>query len=101
MTFGEILREKRLAADISQHDLALMVGTSRVMIANYEFGHNEPGLNIAIKLSKALGFSIDDLDCGLPSRKTVQEQNRKHKLYLLKKEAERLNERIGKLEDGK
>ena len=46
---------------LSQTDLSIIIGVSRTQISFYESGINAPGLDVAIRLSKLLGFSLDGI----------------------------------------
>lgn len=45
----------------SQEDLARAVGVSRVSIGGYESGHQVPSLDVALAISRELGFSLDKI----------------------------------------
>lgn len=55
------IKTLRLAAGMSQADLAQSSAVSRISIARYESGRREPTLAIAVKLADALGCTIDEL----------------------------------------
>lgn len=55
------IKPLRIAAGISQDELARKSLVSRVSIARYESGKREPKLSIAVKLADALGCSVDEL----------------------------------------
>jgi len=55
------VRELRTAADLRQEDLADRVGVSRQTIISIESGRYNPSLELAWRLSKALGVTIEDL----------------------------------------
>lgn len=55
------IKPLRMAAGISQDELARKSLVSRVSIARYESGKREPKLSIAVKLADALGCSVDEL----------------------------------------
>lgn len=55
-TFAEILKQARLAADISQQELANRTGLARVYIAQLEIGtKSKPSLDVVEAIGKALG----------------------------------------------
>jgi putative transcriptional regulator len=55
------VRELRTAAGLRQEDLAERVAVSRQTIISIEGGRYNPSLELAWRLSKALGMSIEDL----------------------------------------
>jgi len=55
------IRELRATAGLRQEDLARVVGVSRQTIISVENGRYNPSLELAWKLSRALGTSIEDL----------------------------------------
>ena len=55
---GRKLKDLRLARDLSQVDLALMVGTDRGQISRIEAGEINAGIDSYIKLAAALGVDL-------------------------------------------
>ena len=55
------LRELRLDSEKTQAELALFLGTSRQVYANYENGINEPSLDTLARLADFFECSIDYL----------------------------------------
>lgn len=55
------IKDKRIAAKMSQEELAQASGVSRVAIARYETGERVPNIKIAARIANALGCKIDDL----------------------------------------
>lgn len=55
------LRLARLAAGISQDQLAERVGVSRQAIAAMERGRHDPSLTVALRLAAALGSTVEEL----------------------------------------
>jgi putative transcriptional regulator len=55
------VRELRTAAGMRQEDLADHVGVSRQTIISVEMGRYNPSLELAWRLSKALGITIEEL----------------------------------------
>lgn len=55
------LRMKRLEKELTQSQLAEMVGVTRQTIAFIEKGEFSPSIVLALKLADALGMSITDL----------------------------------------
>ena len=62
MTFGEALFNARIERGISQQAAGELIGVNNVTICQYENEKYSPSLENALKLSKALGFSLDGLE---------------------------------------
>lgn len=58
---GEKLRAARLAAGLSQAQLAEAVGCRQKDISRWESGLHEPGAGTLKKMAQALGCSMDEL----------------------------------------
>lgn len=56
---GERIRELRLAAKLSQEQLAELASLNRVTIAKYEAGRVEPGAQALSRIADALDVSVD------------------------------------------
>lgn len=61
MALGENIRERRLEKNMSQEDLAGIVGVTRMAICNYEEGKRIPALYDALRIAKALGTTVEKL----------------------------------------
>jgi transcriptional regulator with XRE-family HTH domain len=55
---GEIIREARLRAGLSQQDLADRLGTSQSVIARWEKGHRSPTVETMLRAVRACGFDV-------------------------------------------
>lgn len=55
------LKSARAGKDLSQEDLAKMVGVTRQTIGMIEAGKYNPTLNLCIAICKALGKTLDEL----------------------------------------
>lgn len=55
------LRELRELKDLTQEDIAEMVGVSRQTIISLEKGKYNPSIFLAYKLSRIFGLSIEDV----------------------------------------
>ena len=55
------IKELRTAARLRQEDLADRLGVSRQTVISIEGGRYNPSLELAWRLSKALGVTIEDL----------------------------------------
>ena len=55
------VRELRTAGGLRQEDLARLVAVSRQTIISIETGRYNPSLELAWRLSRALGVHIEDL----------------------------------------
>ena len=58
---GERIRQLRMAAGLSQEQLAELSSLNRVTIAKYESGRVEPGAQALSRIADALGVSADAL----------------------------------------
>ena len=54
ITFGAVLRKKRLGKKLTQEALSIESGISRAYISELEMGHKDPSLYTIFKLSSAL-----------------------------------------------
>ena len=55
------VKELRTAAGLRQEDLADRLGVSRQTVISIETGRYNPSLELAWRLSRALGVTIEDL----------------------------------------
>ena len=55
------IKAARAAKDLSQEDLAELVGVTRQTIGMIEAGKYNPSLNLCIAICKALGKTLDEL----------------------------------------
>jgi transcriptional regulator with XRE-family HTH domain len=58
---GENLKRLRIKKDISQIELARILGVDRSFVSNIENGKNNPTLSTITSLAKALGVSTNEL----------------------------------------
>lgn len=63
MTFGEILKEKRLQRGLSLGQLAKKVGITTMTLSSYERNKISPSIYMVWDLADFFGCSIDEL-CG-------------------------------------
>lgn len=59
--FGEVVRQARLDAGISQEALAYMANVERSYFGRVERGQSQPTLYVILKVSSALGFDAGTL----------------------------------------
>jgi transcriptional regulator with XRE-family HTH domain len=59
--FGAAVRTARVAAEISQEELAHKAGVERSHMGKIERGEHMPTLALALKIAKALGVTASDL----------------------------------------
>ena len=59
--FGRTLREIRTRKALSQEQLAELTGLSANFVGEMERGLKAPGLAVIVRLSRALGVSVDEL----------------------------------------
>lgn len=58
---SENLRKSRLEKELSQQEVADLVGVTQVMIHRYENGTKTPTIPVFVELSRVLGKSMDEL----------------------------------------
>lgn len=59
--FGKNLKRERIAAGMSQKELAAKVGTTQQLLSRWELGEVEPTLGNIIALLKVLNVTFEDL----------------------------------------
>lgn len=59
--FGERLRQLRKERDLTQDDLAALIGVTRGAIGHFETGTRGISVADAAKLAKALGVTLEEL----------------------------------------
>ena len=59
LNIGSKIIELRKAQKWSQEDLAKKVGSSRVMIGNYERNSNTPSIEVLLKMAKSFDVTVD------------------------------------------
>jgi transcriptional regulator with XRE-family HTH domain len=57
LSFSDLLHSTRLAEEVTQVELAEMVGTSKSKICDFEKGRRAPSLEMAAEIANALGAS--------------------------------------------
>lgn len=55
---GELIREARLRASLSQQDLADRLGTSQSVIVRWEKGHRSPTVETMLRAVRACGLDV-------------------------------------------
>ena len=70
--FGEILRELRQAADVSQENLAFECELDRTYISLLERGRRQPSLKTLFALAEALQIDPEDLIYQVRKRASVE-----------------------------
>lgn len=68
--FGNNLKEVRKFLGVTQVDLANKSGLLPCAISHFEGGRREPNLRNLIKLSKALGVTVDRLLFGVKQKES-------------------------------
>ena len=61
MTVGEIIKQKRKKAKLTQEALAKKIGCATITIRQYESGKRSPSLRILATISDALDVDVFDL----------------------------------------
>lgn len=59
--FGKRLKALRIERDMSQEEMAKLLGTTKQVISNYETGKRSPKVSVAIAYAKILGVGIEEL----------------------------------------
>ena len=59
--FCRNMRARRRELDMSQSELATFCGLTKTNISNYERGYNQPSIEVAMTIAKALKCSVDEL----------------------------------------
>ncbi|MDX6198269.1 MAG: hypothetical protein QOJ79_1420 [Actinomycetota bacterium] len=59
MLGGDLVREARRRADLTQRELAERAGTTQSAIARLESGRTNPSFDLVLRLIKAAGFRLD------------------------------------------
>lgn len=57
------IKEIRIEKELTQMELAELVGTSKNTIGNIERGKYTPRIDLAIKICNALGTSVENVFC--------------------------------------
>jgi transcriptional regulator with XRE-family HTH domain len=89
---GQIVREARRRADLTQRELAVRVGTTQSAIARLERGATEPSYDRVRRLAEACGFElvpriapVDDSNWSVASSnlgRTPEERVRHHQAWV-------------------
>lgn len=61
MSSGKVLKNLRLQANLSQSELAQMLGISRSAVSSYESGTRSPNHDVLLKLAVLFNVSTDYL----------------------------------------
>lgn len=61
MEMPEVIRTRRAQLGLSQTDLATAAGVDRRQIRRYEAGEQQPALNVAVAIARALQISVNEL----------------------------------------
>jgi transcriptional regulator with XRE-family HTH domain len=75
--FGRRLRELRVAAGLTQKQLAERSGTSSAAISNFEAGNNSPTLGTLVRLAHAIECNVSELVTVLDGRAHGTSKRRK------------------------
>lgn len=71
MTLNENIKALRLARNLSQVDLAKILGVTKQSISNWENNYIQPSIDMLIRLSAFFSVSTDTL-LGLDQRKYIE-----------------------------
>ena len=58
---GQNIRERRLASNLSQEELAFKISSARNYVGCIERGEKSPSINILLDIAKVLNCKISDL----------------------------------------
>lgn len=61
MTFGGLIHSLRLSDEITQVELAKMLGISKQFLSDVEHNRKDVGIAFAKKVADALGYSVEPL----------------------------------------
>jgi transcriptional regulator with XRE-family HTH domain len=61
MEMPEVIRTRRAQLGLSQTELATAAGVDRRQIRRYEAGEQQPALNVAVAIARALQISVNEL----------------------------------------
>jgi transcriptional regulator with XRE-family HTH domain len=59
--FGSQLQRLRITRDLTQEQLAVKAGLSRIYVAKLELGQHDPALSTLVRLAKVLRVSVTEL----------------------------------------
>jgi len=65
------IKELRIAAGLTQLELAVRVGVTPSAVYNWERGKNEPSATNLRDIAQALGVDMDEIDLGVWDAKSV------------------------------
>ena len=82
--FGVRLRQLRKERNLTQKELANLIGVKNSVISFYEVGDRTPSLEALIKLSKALHITTDAL-LGLKKCETLDVSGLPKSIFIIKK----------------
>lgn len=71
MTLNENIKQLRIARNLSQVDLAKVLGVTKQSISNWENNNIQPSIDMLIRLSEFFSVSTDYL-LGLEQRKYIE-----------------------------
>lgn len=66
------LKELRQNKGLTQTEVAQLIGKSNRIISHYETGRVIPPLEVAVKLAKVLGVSVEEIYEALPKKKGAE-----------------------------
>ena len=59
--FGQIIRDNRKKAGLTQEELAAKAKISTMSLRRYEKNERQPAIDVAARIAKVIGISVDDL----------------------------------------
>ena len=79
MSFAETLAKLRLRADLTQADLAMKAEIPLDTLRRWEQGKNLPRIDVAYRLARALGVSVEELITAKDMKEATAEAKPKRK----------------------
>jgi len=93
--FGKNLRYLREKQELTQTEIASLMGFTKATWSNYENGSSQPSMECLVKISNYFGISLDELIfADIPAQDGHAVKQRKHKPYLVNDASSVLREEL-------
>ncbi|WP_432409217.1 helix-turn-helix transcriptional regulator [Wukongibacter sp. M2B1] len=66
------LKKQRLKKELTQMEIANLIGIKRATYTNIELGNKNPSFNVAAKIKGVLGYQDDDIFLDVTCRKDTE-----------------------------
>ncbi|WP_432409212.1 helix-turn-helix transcriptional regulator [Wukongibacter sp. M2B1] len=66
------LKKQRLKKELTQMEIASLIGIKRATYTNIELGNKNPSFNVATKIKGVLGYQDDDIFLDVTCRKDTE-----------------------------